>query len=335
MTDYGLSKLARIPLLLLDQAERHGMQRDELMRMASLDPAILDDPDSRVTMSSLLKLWQAIAERQPGIPVGALIGSVIRARQLGIVGYAMYYSRDLEDAFRRLARYIRILSEAVQFEVIEGPDSTILKFESHPALLAIRHPAEAQLATILSIGREITKTDLVPLEVHLPSPKPSDRRIYRDVFRCPVYFNRPDTAIVFSTAQMQLPVRASDPTLCDYLDRLAGMTMESLPGREANFVDQVRRALWSELAGGRPNLWHTASTLGISPRTLQRRLRNSGTSYSAVIESLRRDIAGDLLSNDELGVSDIAYLLGYSEPSAFQRAFRRWHGMSPRQFRAR
>jgi AraC-like DNA-binding protein len=335
MMDSGLSKLARIPRLVLDQAERHGMDRQELMRQASLDPELLADPDSRITMSSQLKLWQAITERHPDVAVGVLIGSTVKARQLGVVGYAMYYSRDLLEAFRRLARYMHIISEAVQLELVRAADKTTLKFTSHPALLAIRHPAEAQLAAMLTVAREITQTDLVPLTISLPSPKPRDMSAYRDVFRCPVLFDHPSAAIICSASQMRLPIAASDPTLSDYLDQLADIAMHKLGEPEQDFVDKIRRVLWSELAGGRPNLWRTASELEISPRTLQRRLRESGTSYTAVLEELRREIAGDLLANENLGVSDIAFLLGYSEPSAFQRAFRRWHSLSPRQFRSR
>jgi len=332
--DSGLSNLARIPLLVLDQAERHGMDRQELMRQASLDPKLLGDPDSRITISSQLKLWQALAARHPDIAVGTLIGSTVRAKQLGVVGYAMYYSRNLLEAFRRLARYMHIISEAVQFELVQVADETALTFTSHPALLANRHPAEAQLAAMLAIGREITQTALVPLAIHLPSPKPHDMSAYRKAFGCPVQFNHPEAAIICSASQMRLPIKASDPTLSGYLDQLANTAMDRLGEPARDFVDRIRRVLWSEFAGGRPNLWRTASELGISPRTLQRRLRESGTSYTVVLEDLRREIAGDLLANESLGVSDIAFLLGYSEPSAFQRAFRRWHSLSPRQFRS-
>ena len=334
MTDYGLTKLARLPIIILDCAEQHGMDRRELMRLASLDPRILDDPDSRVPMSSLLKLWAAIAERAPSVAVGVRFGGSVRARQLGIVGYAMYYSRDLRDAFLRLARYIHIISEAVQFEVKEHGEETSLTFHAHPALVALRHPVDAQLAAVLTIGRELSETALIPLEIHSPLPRSDDASAYREVFRCPVHFDCPESAIICTKAQMALPITASDPTLSGYLDQLAGITMGSLGGADEQFVDQVRRALWSELPGGRPNLWRTASDLGISARTMQRRLRETGTSYSALLDELRRELADDLLGDKKLAVAEVAFLLGYSEPSAFQRAFRRWRGVSPRRFRS-
>ncbi len=96
----------------------------------------------------------------------------------------------------------------------------------------------------------------------------------------------------------------------------------------------MRKAIWRNLSDGRPNLEHTAKMLGTSVRTLQRRLREEGQTFADTLETLRRDMAAGLLRNRELSVYEIAFLLGYSEPSAFQRAFRRWRGVSPRQFRA-
>jgi AraC-like DNA-binding protein len=246
----------------------------------------------------------------------------------------MYYSRDLSDALHRFSRYIHIISEAVQFEVARDGERTTLSFNAHPSLLALRHPVEAQLAAVLTIARDITQSDVVPRAIHLPSPKADDPNAYREVFRCPVHFSHPNAAIVFATSQMRLPIKASDPTLSGYLEELAGNTLKLLGAPSENFVDTVRRVLWSELPGGRPNLWRTASGLGISARTLQRRLRENGSSFSAVLEELRRELSGDLLADKKLAVSDVAFLLGYSEPSAFRRAFRRWRGVSPRRFRS-
>jgi len=330
MTEYELTNLVRIPLLMLEYAERFGIDRGELLRLASITPATLADPDTRLPMSALLRLWRAILERQEGTAISVRIGSTCKATRLGLVGYAMYYSRDLLEALHRFSRYIHIISEAVQFEVATDGERTTLSFNAHPSLLALRHPVEAQLAAVLTVGREITQSDLVPVAIHLPLPKAGDTSAYREVFRCPVHFNHANAAIVLATSQMRLPIKASDPTLSGYLEELAGSTLTSLGAPNENFVDTVRRALWSELPGGRPNLWRTASGLGISARTLQRRLRENGTSFSAVLEELRRELSGELLADKKRAVFDVAFLLGYSEPSAFQRAFRRWCGVLPR-----
>ncbi len=324
--DYELTNIARIPLLILEYAERTGIDRDELLRQASLTSANLADPDTRMPMATVLKLWRAIMKWEEGTAIGVRIGSTCRARRLGLVGYAMYYSRDLLEAFQRMSRYVRIISEAVQFDVAKDGEQTTMSFNAHPSLVALRHPVEAQITAVLTIGREITQSDLVPLAIHLPFPYPGDSNEYREMLRCPVHFSRPNAAMIFATSQVSLPIKASDPTLSGYLEQLADSTLKSLGSPNEDFVDKVRRLLWSQLPGGRPDLWRTASKLGISARTLQRRLRENRTSYSALLEELRRELSGYLLADRKLAVSDVAFLLGYSEPSAFQRAFRRWRG---------
>jgi AraC-like DNA-binding protein len=334
MPGYELTNLTRIPLLMLEYAERCGIDRGELLRLASIAPADLEDPDSRLPVSAVLKLWRVILEREEGTAAGVRIGSTCTTTRLGLVGYVMYYSRNLGEALHRFSRYVHIVSEAVQFELATSGERTSLLFGTHPSLLALRNPVEAQLAAVLTVAREITQSDLVPLAINLPFPSPDDAKEYRQFFRCPVHFRHPNAAIVFATSQMRLPIKASDPTLRGYLEELADTTLKSLGAPNEKFADTVRRTLWSELPGGRPNLQRSASRLGISTRTLQRRLRENGTSYSALLEKLRRELSGDLLADKRLGVSDVAFLLGYSEPSALQRAIRRWRPVPPQQYRS-
>jgi AraC-like DNA-binding protein len=129
-----------------------------------------------------------------------------------------------------------------------------------------------------------------------------------------------------------VPVTNADERLCRYLDQLAAEALDAL-GPEGSFVDRVRRAIWSDLSGGHPCLAQTASTLGVSTRTLQRRLREEGTTFAALLDVFRREMSTRLLRDKSLAVYEVAFLLGYSDPSAFYRAFRRWQGASPYEFR--
>lgn len=334
MTANRLTSLARVPLLLIEYAEQSGLDCERLLRSTSLTTESLSDPDNRISVAALVKLWRAILEQDDGPAIGVRIGNTCQALRLGLVGYSMSYSRNLLEAYQRFSRYVHIISEAVQIEVVDDGEQTTITFDAHPSLFLLRHPVEAQVAATLAIGREITRSKLVPLAIRLPYPSPGELKTYREVFSCPVYFDQPGATIEFATSQLRLPISASDPTLSGYLEALANSTLEALGASDESFLDTVRRALWSELRGGKPNLWRTASALDISPRTLQRRLRDEGCSFSSLLDELRRELAGDLLADKNLGVADVAFLLGYSEPSAFQRAFRRWRGVSPRQFRS-
>lgn len=330
----GMTQLARTPLLLLDYAARLGMDRNALMDVAGLSKKDLADPDSRIRTASMLKLWRAVIDRQDDPALGIHIGSTIKASDLGLVGYALYHARDLHNAIRSLVRYGRIISEAVQFKLEEHDEHAVLIWQSHPSLAALRHPAECGIAIVVSVAREITGADLQPLQVDLPGPRPELLADYRAAFRCPVLFDRPVGSVTFSLQQLELPTIASDVTLAGYLGELAAIKVKSLAERDANTISAVRHVLWSLLPAGRADLWRTAAEMDISPRTLQRRLGEEGSSFSRVLDELRSDLANELLSDSKLAVSEVAFLLGYSEPSAFQRAFRRWYDDSPRRFRS-
>ena len=159
------------------------------------------------------------------------------------------------------------------------------------------------------------------------------RRDYRAIFSCPVRFGSADARISFDEELLQLPTVAADPGLTSYLDDLATIKLDELGAEDASLVQRIRQQLWTALPSGRADLWRVASDLGMSARSLQRRLGEDGTSFSRVLDDLRRELSNELLEDRKLAVAEVAFLLGYSEPSAFQRAFRRWRGVTPRRYR--
>jgi AraC-like DNA-binding protein len=329
---YETMQLARSPLLLLDYAERKGMNREALMRAASIPAGMLDDPDSRVPTRAMRNLWVAINEQDFDPALGLHVGASIEASQIGLVGYTMNFSNTLGEALNRFVRYAKILNEAVQYRWTSTEGGRRLSCVTHPLLVAERHPVEAGLAAIVSIAREITSSPVTLAAVELPTAQPESTLDYQNVFAAPLSFGCDEGALVFGARQLDLPTVKSDAALTGYLDELATLQLAVLNRADDDLVRQVRRVLWPMLHGGRPNLWRTASELGMSARTLQRRLGEDGTSFSQVLDDLRRELSDELLRSRKLAVAEVAFLLGYSEPSAFQRAFRRWRGVSPRRF---
>lgn len=331
MINHEITQLARSSLLLLDYAERQGLDRGRLIRSAGLQADPIDDPDSRIKSAAMLKLWRAVIEQLDEPCLGLHVGGSIHAKQLGLVGYAIFYSKNLHSAMHRFARYVRIISDAVQFEIEESASEASFTWTVHPALAALRHPVETGVALMVALGRDITGTDISPQRVELPGARPADTSEYRRFFGCPVEFDRPIARVTSKRQALNLPCKTPDATLVSYLDELAENKMNPLKGREEQMSDAVRRVLWSMLPGGRPDLWRTAEELGVSVRTLQRRLGEEGSSFSRVLDELRRDLSNELLADRAISVSEVAFMLGYSEPSAFQRAYRRWWGVSARR----
>ncbi len=326
------SALARVALMHLERTTRWGVDRADLLRAAKIDEAQLRDPDARIPLSAIVRLWHAAALRVPDPTFGLRLGCDACAREFGLVGYTMAFSGTVGAALTRLTRYDRIVSESLVVHLDTGAEGTWVRVDAEPALHAFRPAADARLAALLSVCREIAAAPIAPLTVHLPYRRPPDVREYEKFFRAPLEFGAPATALLLGKDDLARPVSSSDEVLTGYLDHLAQQILTSL-GTERTTRDHVRRLLWSSLSDGVPDLDDVARGLGMSARTLQRRLRDEGTTFAAVLSGFRQDMARPLLRDGRLAVSEVAFLLGYEDPSSFQRAFRRWAGRSPRAFR--
>ena len=326
------SGLARLALVHLERAAQLGVSRDVLLREAKLDERQLRDPDSRIPLIAVARLWRAVTKHVADPAVGLRIGANTRVREFGLVGYSMAFSSTLGSALRRLVHYSRIVSDALVVALEAEGEATWLRLDVQPALRAFRPAVDARLAAVLSTCREIAGAPIAPLTVQLPYRRPADVKDYETFFAAPLEFGALATAFLLRNEDLARPVAVADITLTGYLDRLAEQALATL-GSERTVRERVRRVLWSELTEAVPSLDGVAKALGASARTLQRQLRDEQTSFAAVLAELRREMAPSLLRDGQLAVSEVGFLLGYEDPSAFQRAFRRWFGRSPRAFR--
>jgi AraC-like DNA-binding protein len=324
--------LARMALIHLERTTRLGVDRADLLKAAGLTEAQLRDPDARIPLSTMARLWRAAADRLPDPALGLSLGAATRAREMGLVGYTMVFSRTIGAALGRFARYSRIVSDALVVHLDAIPEATWVRVDVQPALRAFRPAADARLAALIAVCRQLSGTRLVPLSVQFPYRRPADVRAYEEFFRAPLEYGVMSTACLLAAEDLARPVVTSDEPLAGYLERLADQALGALTS-ERSVHDQVRRVLWPELSDGVPDLNQTAHTLGLGPRTLQRRLRGEQTTFAGVLAELRREMAQPLLRDGDLAVSEIAFLLGYEDVTSFQRAFRRWFGVSPRAFR--
>ena len=317
---------------IIDVGVAAGIPRDTLMRAADATDKDLRDPDARLPVAAIIAVWEAIARRtrDPGFGVSA--GASLRVRQLGLLGYVACFSATLLGALRRIQRYDRLVTEEVEISLRESrPRGT----------LAIRRiaPGSPQplsqdyvLAAALQISRELTGIDIVPVEVSFTYRRPTSAVAHLRHFRCPLRFATPTAAMIFRRSDLSLPIVRADETLAGYLSKYAEVMLASLV-RGSTMRHTVRAAIWSVLADGKPSLERVAAVLRIPPRTMQRRLSAEGTSLHREIEEIRKTMATALLRERSHSIADIAFLLGFSEPSAFFRSFRRWTGTTPRQFR--
>jgi len=326
--------LARFPRFYIAQAERLGLDSAEILAQAGLKQSELDEPDARIRVAKVLEIWRAMVDMRDDPGLGIQIGSAMRARDGGLVGYLMQHSHTLGAALERLVRFGHILDETAvpALEVRRG----VAEYSVRPLpelMSSLKRLADCDLAAVLAVARDITGHDLEPVEVHFPYPRQDeDLGAHVGFFRCRLEFDQPLARLVFKTSDLDLPTHAADEGLVRYLEGYAEQVLETLVP-QGTLSDRVERALWAGLKEGEVSLEWTASHLAISARTLQRRLRDDGTSFNELRDRFRHEMAARLLAQPDLAIYEVALLLGYSEPSTFYRAFRRWTGTSPRQYR--
>lgn len=310
-----------------------GVDPDVARNAIHLDRVILNDPDARIPMEREVALWQVLAECSGDAYFGLHAGLTLEAGEFDVMDYAIRTSGTLRHAFENVRRYNRLLHDVAEFELTDN--GTTARFEHYfrdDPKGASWHAADFTLSSVYAIGLGISGQHWEPKRVCFQHDEPADISPYKKVFPCALEFNCDRNCLEFDSAVLNYRVVGGDSALNAVLIRHAHELLSKLPASD-NVVDQVRAELAICLRQGEPTIEQVAGKLHITPRMLQRRLNDSGDTYKALVDAMRKGLADRYLRESQFGVSEIAYLLGYSEPSAFHRAFKRWFKKSPAKFR--
>jgi AraC-like DNA-binding protein len=248
-----------------------------------------------------------------------------------VVGYAALACSNLAEALARLERYHASVYDVNPVQVRVHPDRVVLSWgtdRGRPGALV----DETAIASLVQLARDMTGRFLAVSRVAFVNPAPADLTPYTDFFGGEVLFDQPATEVHLQHEQLQLPLRRSDPALLALLDTQAEQLLAQVAALPAE-VEAWRRRLVPLIREARPTLAALADTLHMSARTLQRRLSDQGLSFQQLLDDTRRHLAEGHLAEARLDLAEIALLLGYSEQSAFQRAFKQWTGSTPAQWR--
>jgi AraC-like DNA-binding protein len=304
-----------------------------VLSSAGAQPSAIADPDGRIPHALAVTLWHEAVRRSGDDAFGIHAAEQIRPGAFDVLDYATRTSATLGEGLERLVRYHRILHDAAVVRLRVDGDRALLSHELPGEVPALpRHPAEFIAAAWVAVARQATGVDFAPLGVSFRHAAPADVREHRRFFRAPIRFNDATTGVVLSRALLDAPLVESDPGLCAVLERHVRELLERMP-RATSFSDRVRQLLAKDLSTGVPSAEVVARRLHMSRRTLQRLLRADGTTFVELVEALRRNLATRYLGEPEVAVAEVAFLLGFSEASAFHRAFKRWSGTTPSAYR--
>lgn len=342
----GIELSARIGAMIVHSAAASGADPKALEGATGFRSERAQDPDARISLALETALW-AEAERLTGDPDFGLHTALrIQPGAFDVLDYAVRTAPTLGAALDRLARYNRLEHDAAVFTMsTESTPSAALTRVTHTfrggvpgqALGQHRHSITFTLASLLVIGQQMSGAPLVPREVSFQNAPAGDLAAQARVFGVTPRYAAPDNAVVFLAADLERPVPAADPRLWRVIERHAEALLAARPEPSLGLSARVRQAL-GELADSLPESPPTLATLAarlrLSERSLQRHLRDEGTTFDALLEGFRKDLALSYLRDPHIAISEVAYLLGYSEPSAFHRAFRRWTGVTPGELRS-
>lgn len=314
--------------------ELEGLDCPAMFRQLGLDFAALEDPDARFAQDDMTRLWLLAVELSGNQAIGLNMSRVVRPASFHVVGYALMSSRTLAEGFERLVRYQRIIAESSDLSFTLGPQGYALTLTVHgDHLPPTRHSAEASLACALSLCSWLSGRPVQPRRVLIQGPPPADIEPYRQAFRAPLLFGAPHDALLLERADMEAPLPTANEAMAILHDRFAGEYLARFS--ESRVTHRVRQTLCRLLPQGEPMRDTVAKALHLSPRTLQRRLQEEGTSFQALLDVTRRELAEQYLAQPGMTLLEAAYLLGFADPSNFYRAFRRWFGVTPGEYRAR
>jgi AraC-like DNA-binding protein len=308
-----------------------GLDPDPIIREAGLDPSLFDDGANVIPHAALGHLLTLSVARTNCPHFGLLVGKRATILSLGIVGRLMQHSETVGDALRALVSNLSIQNRgAVPSLTITG-DTALFTFSVYqPEAESAEQIADGALAVTVNALRTLGGSEWNPIEVFLPRAPPADSEPYRRHFRAPIRFNQESATIIFKAQDLGLRIAGADAIVRVLLEE----RIQQLKGAQGSeFSDDIRRLLRIRITNNRCSAEDIADLLAMHRRTLSRRLKGAGIGYRAIANEIRFEIARQLLQDTRVSLAQIAAALGYSEASAFTRAFRRWSGQTPTTWR--
>ncbi|MDI1431403.1 AraC family transcriptional regulator [Polyangium sorediatum] len=323
-----------LALAIVEAAAARGVARGSLLETLGVEAHDLSRTDLRVPLDRIFATWELAMRttRDPGLPIA--VGKLASVSRFGLLGLACYTSPTARHAIECAVRYHELINDSGRWSTAPSfGGATVLWERDGERTLGQRVANEQALASFVTILREVVGADAAISDVCLRSSKPSRTSAHEEHFRAPIRWDASTWSLRLPERLLDQRPRGADPVLTQYFARetQAALARLAVP---AGIARDVASAILHLLPGGIPTLEKVAAGLGMSERTARRRLRAESTSYEAIVAAVQQSQARALLEAG-LSVREVAFATGFSEPSAFSRAFRRWTGESPSSLRPR
>ncbi|MEO1191539.1 MAG: AraC family transcriptional regulator [Pseudomonadota bacterium] len=303
------------------------------LRAVGLDPDAPPDPKVMITDEAYYTMLEGLALQTDVTALPITVGASMRCDDYGALGLAWKAAPTLLGSFSRVERYARLWTSVVEYELRRSERGTLfILHREGPRRLGMRLSNEATLASAISIARQVSPVSVVPIEVLLKHAAPRSLEAHEAYFDCPLRFESAYDALLLSDETLMQPNILGDEGITQFLlSHLEAEMAEILD--DTSLVRRTKDSIARALSDGLPRMAEVAKGLGLSVRSFHRRLAEQGASFQSLTEETQRELALGMLHNEHYSLSEIAFLTGFSEQSAFTRAFKRWMGQTPASYR--
>ncbi|MEK3883528.1 AraC family transcriptional regulator [Paenibacillus sp. PL2-23] len=330
MADQGVAVSMVYPLL--KSLTHRRVEPSKFFEHAGFDARVLKDVEARIPGEELERLMKEAAAYTGDEHFGLQQGQITDFADMGILGYVMMHSGKVSDALQAYERYNTILCSGFNLERELAGDELRLRLVLQQPGSMSRHCVEDMASSVYRMICRISNRTVPLLGIQFSHGKPSDTAPYVSCFGTVPVFQGPDNILRLAREVLDYPVLYADPKLLAAFEAIAQETMDGLTPADSVSA-QVTRWIKANMGAYFPTLRQTAEALGTSARTLQLKLKKENTTFHSLTAAVRKELAMGYLKRREYSIGDIAYALHFSEPSAFQSAFKRWTGMTPGQYR--
>lgn len=316
--------------ILMEIIMDHGTSPDTFEALTGVQHSRITDPDGWIPMASFVRLWE-LAIDATGDPALALrLRKKTGMRSIHFVVQLAMHCSTLADALLHFNKYSSLLSETDTMELSDNGDLIDVTY-TNASPYQVRWLPEHNFSFGIELGRSLVSGSYDPVCVSFQHADPGYKDVYEDVFRAPVLFQQPENIITLRKIDLLKPITARDPYLKNVLMNYAELSMKK-KYKQQTLQEKIESFIVAGLPKGETTLDAAAVAMNMSRSTLYRQLKTEGTSFQELLLKTRQELAKNHLRNGMTN-SQIAYLLGFSEPSAFHRAFKRWYNISPGEHR--
>ena len=330
------SATGAIARLACARLREFGKDPESIIAKAGATPLQVNDGTVRLEVAKEMKILELAAEELQDTLFGFHLARDFDLREIGLVYYVIASSDRLIDALLNGQRFCAIVNQGIRVDVVQDKQSIAII----PDYVGVdretdRHQIEFWLVTAVRICRQVTETRLAPRRIGIKHRRDDSPAEFKAFFGCDVDFGAEGDEIIFPATVASLPIAGRDRYLNDMLQTYAEAALADRPQAPTTLRSTVEGAVTQLLPHGKANLVNVSRDLAIGSRTLTRRLGDEGLTFKKVLDESRVALAKRYLGERDLPLTEVAWLLGYNEVSAFFHAFKRWTGMTPRQFRMR